>query len=146
MTWSDLKPGYEAVFTVIEYYDGPRRGIANFQRLPHLYDCIFDQAKDEYSHIFSLTPVSDELFSLAIEDWEIWKRWEAAFYSGKTDLSSHPALSNDRARHEEIAEKLRGLVTDPTRSVRKTAHFEVLGRRDLPKGVIRSMQVKWNDP
>jgi len=29
----EMKPGYEMVFTVSHYYDGPRKGIANPGRL-----------------------------------------------------------------------------------------------------------------
>jgi hypothetical protein len=32
----ELKPGYEMVFTVTDYCDGPRKGIANYQDKPHL--------------------------------------------------------------------------------------------------------------
>lgn len=86
-----LKPGYEMVFTVTDYYDGPRQGIANYQDKPHLYKCIFDRAAQDYSESFLLTPLDSETFQLAMEDWEIWRRWEDAFHSGKTDESTHPA-------------------------------------------------------
>ena len=42
-----LKLGFEEVFTVTEYYDGPRQGIANFTGKPHFYDCIFDEARQD---------------------------------------------------------------------------------------------------
>ena len=41
MTVAELQPGYEEVFTVMDYYDGPRKGVANFRGQPHFYDCIF---------------------------------------------------------------------------------------------------------
>jgi hypothetical protein len=31
---------------------------------------------------FSPRPVDEETFRLALEDWEIWLRWERAFYAG----------------------------------------------------------------
>ena len=49
MSVVQLKPGYEEVFTVTDYYDGPRQGIANFKGKPHFYDCIFDEARQDYS-------------------------------------------------------------------------------------------------
>ena len=39
MTVPQLQPGYKEVFTVTDYYDGPRKGIANFKGLPHFYEC-----------------------------------------------------------------------------------------------------------
>lgn len=38
MNSTDLKPGYERFYTVLDYYDGPRKGIADFQGKPHLYE------------------------------------------------------------------------------------------------------------
>jgi hypothetical protein len=58
---SELKPGYEAVFTVTGYYDGPRQGIANYLGAPHFYDCVFDKAKDNYSELFRLMPIDPEI-------------------------------------------------------------------------------------
>jgi hypothetical protein len=45
MKTDDLQPGYECVFTVTDYYDGPRKGIANYNGRPHFYECVFDGAK-----------------------------------------------------------------------------------------------------
>jgi hypothetical protein len=145
-TSEELKSGYEIVFTVTDYYDGPRRGIANLRGKPHLYECVFDEAKDDYSKIFQLTPVDNELFSAALEDWEIWKRWWLAFHNGKTDMASHPALPEDRAGHEDLAKRLHSLKTDPIRSVKQIATFDVVGNSSLPKGVIRPLQVTWTEP
>ena len=47
-----------------------------------------------------------------MEDWEIWLRWERAFHEGKTPQQTHPALPEDRARHEELA-RLIGDRLDP---------------------------------
>jgi hypothetical protein len=101
-----LKPGYECVHTVDDYYDGPRRGIADYEGNPHLYECIFDESKDDYSNQFLVMPLDPETFQLAMEDWTIWKRWEVAFHAGQTDLSTHPALPSDRERHNELREIL----------------------------------------
>lgn len=40
---ADLKPGLEAVHTFTDHYDKPRKGIADFESWPHLYECIFDE-------------------------------------------------------------------------------------------------------
>jgi hypothetical protein len=61
--------GFEEVFTVTDYYDGPRQGIANFCGQPHFYDCIFSEAKQDFTNLYRLTPVAPDLFRLAMEDW-----------------------------------------------------------------------------
>ena len=55
MNLEEIKPGYGCVFTVTDYDDGPRKGIANFQDAPHFYECVFDEAKDHYTDLFRLT-------------------------------------------------------------------------------------------
>jgi hypothetical protein len=140
----ELRPGYESVFTVVEYHDGPRTGIAHFHGQPHFYECIFDDAKDEYLELFRLTPLDKETFQLAMEDWNIWRRWESAFHSGKTDLSSHPALPNEAARHEELKRILDGLlVTNLGNATTRIGRIEALGDPRLPMGVTRRFQVEW---
>jgi hypothetical protein len=146
VTVAELQPGYEAVFTVTDYYDGPRKGVANFRGQPHFYDCIFDDAKDEYSDLYRLTPLSQSIFELAKEDWAIWKRWEAAFHSGKATVESHPALPQDRARHEQIRAILDSvLTTNAAVCVTQHGSFERFGSGEYPKGVIRPLQVRWTD-
>src|SRR5258708_2878617 len=95
-----LKCGYERVFTVSDYYDGPRQGIADFHGKPHFYECIFDKVKVDYSDLFRLTPLNAETFNLAMEDWDIWR--EDAYYAGKVDVDTHPALPQDAIWHEEL--------------------------------------------
>jgi hypothetical protein len=142
-----LKPGYECVFTVTEYYDGPRKGIANYHGRPHFYDCVFDESNDDYSDLFQLTPVDTEIFELAMEDWDIWRRWEIAFHTGKADIATHPALAHETKRHAELKMLLdKSLVTDPSKAFAAVGQFEVLGGSNLPKGVYRDLQVKWVEP
>jgi hypothetical protein len=147
MGTEQTKTGYEQVFTVTDYYDGPRKGIANYHGQPHLYECVFDQAKDDYSELFQLTPVPADVFQLAMEDWNIWRRWETAFHAGQTDISTHPALPHDTHRHAELKRTLESsLVTDPARAILRAGRFEALGESKLPKGIIRQLQVEWTEP
>jgi hypothetical protein len=147
MRCEELKPGYELVFTVTDYHDGPRKGIANYEGRPHFYECIFDTSTDEYSDVYRLTSLDAESFQLAMEDWEIWKRWEAAFHEGKTEIGTHPALTYDADRKAELKRILdKILLTDPTKAISRIGKFEVLGTSNLPKGVTRPLQVEWIQP
>lgn len=140
-----LSPGYERVFTVYDYYDGPRSGIADFLGKPHLYECVFDEKEGGYSNLFRLTPIGEETFRLALEDWEIWQRWEHPFHAGEAAINTHPALPKDARRHAELKRILdKVLVTDPKTATTRVGQFDVLGgRRALPKGVLTPLQVEW---
>jgi hypothetical protein len=142
-----LKPEFEQVFTVTDYYDGPRKGIANFLGEPHFYDCIFDETKGNYSNLFRLTSIEEGIFKLAMEDWGIWQRWELAFNTGKTDISTHPALPDETDRHLQLKRILeKALVSEPEKGITKVGQFEPLGGQELPSGVLRPLQVKWTKP
>lgn len=88
------EPKWEAVYTVNDWYDGPRLGIADYNGQPYLYESRWDLAKDywegegnddNYRFHYWLSPVGPENFALALEDWSIWLRWDSAFREGRTD-------------------------------------------------------------
>src|SRR5262245_24497201 len=93
---------WERVHTVTAYYDGPTAGIADFDGCPHAFERAFDEIAQDWTH-YRLTPISAETLALALEDWAIWKRWEAAFYAGRATYETHPALPEDRTRHDALA-------------------------------------------
>lgn len=140
-----LKKRNEIVYTVTDYYDGPRKGIANYNGAPHFYECLFDTANDDYSDAFQLTPIDQPTFLLAMEDWHIWLRWESAFYAGETTLETHPALPADAARHKELVSVLQNaLITGPN-AITRIGIFSGLGVSDLPRSRMRSLQVEWRE-
>src|SRR5215211_460163 len=97
-----IPSGYDKVYIVTDYYDGARAGVADFNEQPHYYECQFDELKGDWSDIFLLKPIDSGTFRLALEDWDIWERWNAAHENGKVNISTHPALPKDRERHDEI--------------------------------------------
>ena len=115
----------EIVHTVTDYYDGPRGGIADFHGKPHLYSSLWDESADDWSDTFLLQPVDEQTFLLAMEDWAIWCRWERAYHSGQTPHATHPALPNERARHDELNALLTPkLQVDPKQAIRVRGSFE----------------------
>jgi hypothetical protein len=144
MKEENLSPGYETVFTVTDYSGWPRKGIANCQGAPHLFEWVSNEAKEHNSRLFRLMPVSAEIFQLAMQDWEIWQRWLVAFYEKKTDISTRPALPTDISRHVELRRILdEALIFDPEKTIMRVGQFEVLAEPSIPERVIRQLQVKW---
>ena len=143
----ELKPDFELVYTITEYYDGPRQGVANFMGQPHFYDCVSSEAHGDYPDLFRLTPIPRHVLELAREDWAIWERWETAFHAGKVTVASHPALPEERARHEEIDAVLsKVLKTDSDNCIIRAGLFEADEDPALPQGVLRPLQVRWTEP
>lgn len=147
MAFAPLMTGFEEVFTVTDYYDGPRQGIANFKGQPHFYDCIFSEVKQDYTNLYRLTPVAQDLFRLATEDWEIWKRWERAFHAGQATQDSHPALPADAPRHLEIKMVLDArLKTDTERCLVRAGAFMKANSEIRPKGVLVDLLGRFSEP
>ncbi|MGV3608290.1 MAG: hypothetical protein ACO1RA_17940 [Planctomycetaceae bacterium] len=121
MESSDLV--FELVYT-FDWYDGPRHGIANYLGQPHQFMSEWNDLEG-LEESFLLSPITAETFALTVEDWEIWRRWETAFHQKQTSQETHPALPQDRERHEEIKQLLEGkLEMDSAKSLRKLAIFQ----------------------
>jgi hypothetical protein len=133
---------FERVFTMTDYYDGPRRGIANFGGRPHAYHSPFNRWDDEYDELYELRAIDEETFRLALEEWEIWLRWEAAYHAGAAAADSHPALGPDRPRHDELARRLEArLAALPGPAIRARAVFRPIpGQACAPR---RWLEVQW---
>jgi hypothetical protein len=131
---------WERVHTVNDYYDGPRRGVAEFHGKPHVYESQFSDIADDYTDRFLLMEIDSELFKLALEDWTIWLRWHAAYQRGEASLDTHPARPVDRSRHEMLAQLVGNrLCAEPSRSAVMAAEFRnVVGGWD-------SFEVQWRE-
>ena len=140
---------FERVYTVNDFYDGPRAGFADFGGAPHAYRSIWREDLDDWDpdDRFELSPISQEILALALEDWEIWKRWEEAYYAGQTSDTSHPALPAERDRHNQLAPLIeRALEID--RAKRRVAGGEFRARDGRRGGIgiptsRATLEVRW---
>jgi len=102
---------FERVYTVIDFWDGPRGGVADFRGVPHVYRSVFRTDIDEWDDDrFYLSPLTPQEAALAREHWSIWQRF-AEHYRGKvapvpTDRRDWGALPEDLARHRELCRRL----------------------------------------
>lgn len=138
---------FEAVHTVWDYFDGPRTGLADYRGLPHYFVCQFDTAADDYSDLFTLALVDDETLALALKQWAIWRKWEAAFHTGAATQDSHPGIKGNNATYvayeAEVQERLRKLPCLQY-SVRATFHANP-SVAQMPPGIMRPLEVSWQD-
>jgi hypothetical protein len=44
----------EEVHLIIDYWDGPREGVADYCGTPHYFRAVFDEKKDEWSDVFRI--------------------------------------------------------------------------------------------
>ncbi len=133
---------YEKVHTMTDYYDGPRGGVADFNGSPVVYESEFTDIDNDESDTFRIQPISDEAFRHALEDWEIWLKWERAYKQKKTGEETHPALPEDRQRHEELALLLADeLKVEEQKAVRAKGDFTRIDGQLMVKWEIVSGQM-----
>jgi hypothetical protein len=136
---------FERVYTVHDYYDGPRSGVADFQGNPHHYCCEWDEAADDYAESFALRPVDDETLRLALENWKIWKEWEAAFHRGQRRQETHPGLPGQNAVYEDLDKRFKAKIAGLAVVHRARAIFRVKKNQEhVPAGVFRDIEVEWS--
>lgn len=136
---------FERVYTVTDWYDGPREGIADFNGSPHIYMTFFDRINNDWSDILLLAPVGEETFQLALENWDIWKRWERAFYEKRVAQARHMVLPEDEQRFQELQKLLEGKLTINTSDAIKV-RAEFRSGKSEGIGIGRwQYEVKWTE-
>ena len=132
---------WERVYTVNNFWDRPRLGVADLSGRPYIYESRFNEAKDDYEDFYSVSPIEVELLVLVLEDWDIWVRWCEAFDQGETSKETHSALPQDQARHDEIKSLIgTRLKPDPTNCQKLKAEF-----RNARLGW-NGLEVQWSEP
>jgi hypothetical protein len=101
---------FEEVYTVDDWYDGPRTGFAQFHGAPHHYRSLYldfdDWDADEDR--FELVRVSADVLAAGLEASAIFDRWDAARQSGEvsdhaiTPADEFGALPEDRERYASV--------------------------------------------
>ncbi|MBY0507607.1 MAG: hypothetical protein K2X03_27080 [Bryobacteraceae bacterium] len=133
---------WERVYTINDFWDRPRLGIANVAGVPHIYQSPFDSAHDDFADHYLVRQVDPDLLELVLEDWAIWMRWSEAFDQGLASTESHPALPADRVRHDELQIRIGSrLSVDPAAGRKVWGQF-----RNIKRGW-DGFEVEWrNEP
>lgn len=137
--------GFERVYTVWDYHDGVRSGIAEYSGKPHYYHCEWDEGEDDYADTFTLTPIDDETLSLALQQWAIWLEWEHKFHRGEVLISTHPGLPGQDQKYAELKAILdRRIPESSAQDKRVRATFRPLTNQSPnPAGASGELEVEW---
>ena len=138
---------FERVYSVMDYFDGPRGGVAEFFGRPHRYQCKWDKELDDRAESFILTPISNDILALELEQWALWRKWELAFHRGDVQQSSHPGLGGTDARYDELKRiiKDRSVEESPATWRAKGLFRARSSQPEMPVGVMRELEVEWTE-
>ncbi|WP_225771944.1 hypothetical protein [Inquilinus sp. Marseille-Q2685] len=130
----------ERIHTVWDFWDAPREGVADFQGRPHIYKCQFSEAEDDWTNLFWLMEIDQELLALDLERSAISARWLEELKRGRVSPESGPALPIDRPRFQELQSVIGDrLQLRPERSVIRRGRF-------VASPGANSTMVEWTEP
>lgn len=103
-TWDEerlIADGFERVYVELEWYDGPRAGLADVDGKSHYfqgYDYDHADEADEYC----VWPANDVAVEREREQWAIFVRWNERYEAGTAGLETHPGHGGIDARYDEL--------------------------------------------
>lgn len=130
--------GHERVYTIHDYWDGPREGVADFNGRPHVYRCVFDRVKDDWTQQFRIKLLTQEQFDAVMADWQLWLRWDDALRRGLTTSETHPTLPEDRPERERLRPMVTAAFDIPNDALLVHGAFE---SADVPDELVVTWQV-----
>ena len=94
----------EKVHIENDWYDGPRKGVADFDGIPHRFISNFQDFEDQERCIdtFKLFPISVDELNLEIEQWAIFVEWNEKYEAGEVETNSHPGHGGINKRWDEL--------------------------------------------
>jgi hypothetical protein len=100
----------EHVYTVRDWYDGPRTGLADFRGAPHHYRSLYldTDVWNPDEDRFELVPVAHDILASAMEEDAIFQRWDAARQTGEVSDAAEisetefGALPAEPARYADL--------------------------------------------
>jgi hypothetical protein len=94
---------FERVYVELDWYDGPRSGLADVNGVPHYFQAVHDDSRpgapDDVYHVW---PASDDALALEREQWAIFVAWNSRYEAGTAATDTHPGLGGIDARYDEL--------------------------------------------
>ncbi|MBK3574789.1 hypothetical protein JHN63_13385 [Streptomyces sp. MBT65] len=100
MSWEKrqlIADGFEPTYVDLEWYDGPRKGLALIHGVPHYYEGWEYDARDE-AYEYAVWPASEAAVAMEREQWAIFVRYQVSDPRG----DEHPGLEGIDARYDEL--------------------------------------------
>ena len=104
------------------------------------------EGREQYLDYFWLKPMPPGILEVVLESWEIWCRWHAAWRDGKTVPSTHPALPEDRARHEVLETILRPLSQVSQAEMKQVGETRRAPYAMETNGGFYPLEIRWSAP
>ena len=92
-----IADGFERAYTVLDWYDGPRKGLAVIDGVPHYFEG-WDYDPSGAAPEYSVWPASEAAVAMEREQWAIYVRYEVS----DAGREEHPGNGGVDARYDEL--------------------------------------------
>ncbi|MFJ4244768.1 hypothetical protein ACIP17_29685 [Streptomyces iakyrus] len=96
-----IADGFERAYTVLEWYDGPRKGLAVISGVPHYFEG-WDHDPADAADEYVVWPAGEPVVAMEREQWAIYVRYEVS----EAGREEHPANGGIHARFDELTSLL----------------------------------------
>jgi len=118
--------GFERVHIELDWWDGPRSGLADVDGAPCYFQSVdLCEPDDE----FLVWPASGLALALEREQWAIFVKWNHRYETGSATVDSHPGQGGISARYDELQDLLAPHRAVPSGARRLAADLRQLGSR-----------------
>lgn len=92
-----IADGFERAYSVLDWYDGPRQGLAVINGVPHYFEG-WDHHPANVADEYFVWPASESAVAMEREQWAIYARYEVS----DAGREEHPANGGVDARYDEL--------------------------------------------
>lgn len=119
------RAGFEHVHVELDWYDGPRGGIANVQGAAHYFKAVNAYNKHGGSDDdYLVWPAEAEIVAWEREQWAIFVAWWDRSRAGSASVADHPHGGGVDARYDELEILLAPYRVVPDDARRLTAEWQ----------------------
>lgn len=96
-----IAAGFERAYVELEWYDGPRKGLADIDGVPPYFEGRdYDRADEADEYV--VWPASEAAAAMEREQWAIFAKWNRRREAGTVESGSHPGSGAVDARYDEL--------------------------------------------
>ncbi|GAA1000669.1 hypothetical protein GCM10009555_104030 [Acrocarpospora macrocephala] len=138
-----LRDGFERVHIELDWWDGPREGLADVDGKVHYFQAVWDDDQDDYGDEYYVWPASSPAVAMEREAQTIFLEWLTRYKSATASIETHPGHGGVDARYDELKTRLLPFRAKPNDAIRMTAEWRALDRRFHNNAAGPSYTVKW---
>jgi hypothetical protein len=106
--------GFEHVYVELDWYDGPRAGLADVNGVPHYFAAVNDDNGDDDEYV--IWPATTRAVAMEQRQWQLFVAWNDRYENGDATVCEHPGHGGVSEEYDRLTEALEADRQPPTGS------------------------------